>query len=222
MLVRVYRYIRSQWNEHIEFKKVFRSKFPDTQITPQGVFDLDKISLGKFGYGKLNVMMWSNPNQRLSIGNFVSIGPEVCFILGGNHHYDAVSTYPFSVEASGWAGIDLTDPTQIEQTNGPITVGDDVWVGAKATILSGVTIEQGAIIAACSVVTKDVPAYSIVGGNPAKVIKYRFDQNIIDQLVARADYSKMSVEKMRKYRELLYSKIDDSNIEQILRIFQTN
>src|SRR5881392_2189208 len=83
------------------FRANFRQRFPNTRLYPTNVFDLDKIEIGKFSYGELNVMMWINPDQKLRIGNCVSIASQVLFVLGGNHRYDTVSTYPFGVEIGG-------------------------------------------------------------------------------------------------------------------------
>lgn len=98
-----------------------------------------------------------------------------------------------------------------------ITVGDDVWIGYRSTILSGVQIGQGAIVAAGSVVTKDVPPYAIVGGVPAKVIKYRFPQEVIDKLV-KADYSRLTSEKISKNLNEMYLPLTADNVDNLLRI----
>jgi acetyltransferase-like isoleucine patch superfamily enzyme len=156
--------------------------------------------------------MWENPEQKLVIGDCVSIAADVVFILGGNHQLNTVSTYPVRTE--------LGDPRLHELTKGPIVVRDDVWLGTGATIMSGVTIGQGAVVAACSVVTKDVPPYSIVGGNPAKVIRKRFDDIVIEQLLKRADYSKLTLDKMKNHIELFYRPLDENNLEEILGIFE--
>ena len=211
---------RVQANSQLEnFRLKFKEKFPNTHTIPMNVFDLNKIEIGDFSYGPLNVMMWVNPNQKLIISNCVSIAQDVTFILGGNHRYDTVSTYPFDAELADFV-LTADDEKLIELSNGPIVVKDDVWFGAKATVMSGVTINQGSIVAACSVVTKDVPAYSIVGGNPAKVIKYRFDKEIIEKLLEKTDYSKMTVEKMKKYRYLLTSPLTSRNIDEVLQAFE--
>jgi len=100
--------------------------------------------------------------QKIRIGKFCSIAHDVTFILG-NHRVDWVSTYPFSVffdEASHITGHPLS--------NGDINIGNDVWIGKFSTIISGISIGNGAVIAANSFVTKDVPPYAIVSGNPAK------------------------------------------------------
>ncbi len=217
VLSRVFTFIQAERKLKL-FRAKFKERFSNDQLLPMNIFDLDKVSIGKFCYGELNVLMWLNPEQRLEIGNCVSIAPEALFILGGNHRYDTVSTYPFSAEIDDWK-LGTEDPTHVESSNGPIIVKDDVWIGTRATIMSGVTVNQGSIVAACSVVTRDVPPYAIVGGNPAKVIKYRFDQNIIRKLLEKADYSKIIVSKMKEYKELLYSPLTESNIDDVIKFF---
>ena len=120
--------------------------------------------------------------DKLIIGKFCMIASDVTFIMNGaNHLTDAVSTYPFAIFGNGWENAmeGKTYPTK-----GDTNIGNDVWIGYKAMIMAGVTIGDGAIIAARSVVTKDVAPYSIVGGNPAKEIKKRFSKEQIDKLLA--------------------------------------
>ena len=93
-------------------------------------------------------------------------------------------------------------------SKGNIIVDDDVWIGFRSTILSGVHIGQGAIVAAGSVVTKDVPPYAIVGGVPAKVIKYRFSPEMITELL-RVDYSQLTEELVKEHIEDLYKDLED-------------
>ena len=93
-------------------------------------------------------------------------------------------------------------------SKGDITVDNDVWIGYGATIMSGVHIGQGAIVAAGAVVTKDVPPYAIVGGVPAKVIKYRFEPELIKELL-KIDYSKLTKEKVEKHIDDLYAELKD-------------
>ena len=102
---------------------------------------------------------------RLSIGRYCSIGPHCRFFLGGNHFYRYVCTSPM-IEPGSYS-------------NGGIIIENDVWVGMGVTIMSGVTVHDGAVLAACSVVTKDVDPYAVVGGNPAKIIKWRFDDPVV-------------------------------------------
>lgn len=120
-------------------------------------------------------------NDKLIIGKFCMIASDVKFIMNGaNHLTDAFSTYPFAIFGNGWeeAMKGKTYPNK-----GNIIIGNDVWIGYNATIMAGVTIGDGAIIATNATVVKDVAPYSIVGGNPAKEIKKRFDAVTIERLL---------------------------------------
>lgn len=121
-----------------------------------------------------------NAPEKLLIGKFVQIAHGTQFITSSaNHQMNGFSTYPFSVFGSPWSEV-----YQAEWPNkGDTVVGNDVWLGHESLIMPAVTIGDGAIIAARSVVTKDVPPYTIVGGNPARVIRKRFSDEIIDQLL---------------------------------------
>lgn len=124
-----------------------------------------------------------NYNQakvKLVIGKFCAIAAETRFIMTGDHKLDAVSTYPFPVFKNGWEHVFNTLDLPVK---GDIIVGNDVWFGYNCLIKNGVTIGSGAIIAASAVVVKDVPPYSIVAGNPAKVVKKRFDEETIQRLL---------------------------------------
>lgn len=119
--------------------------------------------------------------DRLIIGKFCSVATDVRFIMnGGNHPTTWLTTYPFPVFGHGWeAALPPAWPTK-----GDTVVGNDVWLGYSALVMPGVAIGNGAIIATAAVVTKDVPAYAIVGGNPATVLRYRFDPDTIARLEA--------------------------------------
>jgi virginiamycin A acetyltransferase len=113
--------------------------------------------------------------DRLIIGRFCSIAAETRFIMnGGNHATDWFTTFPFPVFGNGWE----TAMPDSWPHRGDTVVGHDVWIGYGATIMPGVTIGNGAIVATQSVVTKDVEPFAIVGGNPAGLIRYRFDEGV--------------------------------------------
>lgn len=120
-------------------------------------------------------------NDRLIIGKFCAIATGVRFIMnGGNHQVGTLSTYPFSIFGNGWEhAAPASWPNK-----GDTRVGNDVWIGFGATIMPGVTIGDGAVIGSLSVVTGDVPPYTIVGGNPAKPIRQRFDDATVARLLA--------------------------------------
>ncbi|MBO0455983.1 CatB-related O-acetyltransferase [Enterococcus hulanensis] len=130
-----------------------------------------------------NVLYQYPINQdKLIIGKFCSIACGATFIFNSaNHRQSALSTYTFPLFYEEWQ-LDKEHVTSAWDNKGDIVIGNDVWIGYEATILSGVTIGDGAIIGAKAVVTKDVPAYSVVGGVPAKEIKRRFDADTIQKL----------------------------------------
>ena len=122
--------------------------------------------------------------DRLIIGRFCAIAEGASFIMNGaNHAMSGFSTYPFNIFGHGWEkGFDARDMGRLKTAATPI-IGNDVWIGMEAVILPGVTIGDGAIIGAKSVVSHDVPPYAIVAGNPGKVVKMRFDRNTVERLL---------------------------------------
>lgn len=178
---------------------------------PENLFDISKVTVGKCTYGDLNVHCFGNTQEGLSIGNFVSIADGVKFILGGNHRHDCLSTYPFNTHV-------FNEPKVEAVTRGKIIVEDDVWIGSNCIILSGVTVKQGAVLGAGSIVTRDIPAYAIAVGCPARAIKYRFDMYIIEKLL-QIDFAKIDIALFFKYKQLLQMKIDQSNIDEIVSSF---
>lgn len=124
--------------------------------------------------------------DRLIIGRFCSIATGVRFIMNGaNHAMRGFSTYPFNIFGAGWE--EGFDPATWEaETRGDTVVGDDVWLGTSAVLMPGVTVGSGAIVGALSVVSADVPPYTVVVGNPARVVRTRFDPETIERLLAVA------------------------------------
>lgn len=141
-------------------------------------FDSTKITIGDFTYGKPIVHSWGD-DAKLIIGKFCSIGNNVWMLLGGNHHNEWLTTYPFNALLPEiWGNID----GGIAATKGNIIIGNDVWIANDVTIMSGVTIGDGATIANGARVVKDVAPYSVVGGIPAKHLKWRDKATIIKNL----------------------------------------
>lgn len=138
--------------------------------------------------------------DRLIIGKFCMLASGVEFIMNGaNHLTNAVSAYPFAIFGGDWA------PAMEEKsypTKGNTTVGNDVWIGYRATILPGVTIGDGAIIGSYAVVTRDVAPYTIVGGNPAQLIRARFDPATTAHLL-RVAWWDWPLEKITRHVALL-------------------
>lgn len=170
------------------------------------------MEVGKYTYGhnEINVMSWGSKSN-LMIGSFCSIASETKIFLGGNHRTDFFTTFPF-----GHIYEDIfTSNNKIEHpiSNGDVIIGNDVWIGYNSTIMSGIKIGDGSVIAAGSVVVKDVEPYTIVGGNPAKFIKKRFDDEIID-LLLKLKWWEWSDEKINKNVDVLCS----NNLEKINQI----
>lgn len=136
------------------------------------------------GFEKNNVLFnYPEFGDQLIIGKFCQIASGTRFIMGpANHRITSVTTYSFNVFGGDWSEITPPHMSQLPH-KGDIIIGNDVWIGRKSIIMPGVKIGDGAIIASYSVVTKDVPAYGVVGGNPAKLIKKRFDDELIDILL---------------------------------------
>lgn len=149
------------------------------------------IPFGRHSYGPqpklLGFMPWLAKKARGSrIGNFCAISEGVTFSFLGKHSYNWVSTYPFYDFYNVWqAEVQMWHrgaPNDDEIEAAPIIVENDVWIASNVVIKEGVRIGNGAVVAMGSLVTKDVPSYALVGGNPAKVIKYRFNANQIEEL----------------------------------------
>ena len=134
-------------------------------------------------FQKNNVLYHYPVNQdKLKIGRFCSIACGAKFLFtSGNHTMKSLSTYPFPIFFEEW-GLDGKDICDAWDNKGDIVIGNDVWIGYEAVILSGVTIGDGAVIGSRAVVTKDVEPYTIVGGVPAKPIRKRFDEQTIEKL----------------------------------------
>lgn len=167
--------------------------FPNAYKTScfiKNVITAPNISIGDYtyyddpvdptGFEKNNVLFnWPQFGDRLIIGKFCAIASGTKFIMGpANHRINSVTTYPFAVFGGAWA---QSTPPHLAQLphKGDIIIGNDVWIGRESTIMPGVQIGNGAIIAAYSVVTKNVAPYNVVGGNPARFLKQRFDAELI-------------------------------------------
>lgn len=167
-------------------------------------------SFGEYSYAfNIDVRIWGE-GTHYSVGKFCSISDNLTIFLGGNHRVDWISTYPFPAklhnfpEAQGIQGC--------VATKGNVIIGNDVWIGSHVTILSGVTIGDGAVIGAYSVVAKNVPPYAIAVGNPARIVRYRFDEKTITQLL-KLEWWNWPIEKIRKNVQLLCS----SSIQQLIK-----
>lgn len=193
----------------------YRRKLQRIQIALGFFYTKDRLrhlgqraEIGDYTYGKPLVFHWEE-NTKLKIGKFCSISDEVKIFLGGNHRSDWATTYPFAGLTGEW--MEAVEIKDHNVSRGDVVIGNDVWIGFGANILSGITIGDGAVIGAFALVTKDVAPYTIVGGNPAKEIRKRFDDEKIDELL-KTKWWNWKIEKIRKNIPLLCS----ANIEKIL------
>lgn len=191
------------------FKIKWRSLNRHNLTTVSRLFPLDAVKVGNMSYGVLNVFSWGHSEEGLIIGNYVSISSGVKFLLGGNHRFDTVMTYPIKVKILG--------ESKEATTKGKIIVEDDVWIGMDVKILSGVTIRKGAVVAANSVVVKDVDSYAIVAGNPARLLKYRFDKEVINEL-NNLNLTNINKDNFKNNIEEFYKPLNKNNYKQILQI----
>lgn len=133
--------------------------------------------IGRASYGDLTVRSWKE-GATLEIGAYCSLAAGVKIFLGGEHRTDWVTTFPFPKLWPAVAGHIAGHP----RTRGDVRIGNDVWIGAEAVITSGVTIGDGAVVGLRAVVTRDVPPYTIVAGNPARPIRLRFSEAQVARL----------------------------------------
>jgi virginiamycin A acetyltransferase len=158
-----------------------------------------KYQIGDYTYGLPRIIKSECTDDTLIIGKFCSLADEITIMIGGNHHTEFVTTYPFNPLFP-----EFSREYPWTTSKGNVVIGNDVWIGREAFLLSGVTIGDGAVVGARSVVTKDVPPYAIVAGNPAKIIRYRFSEEIIESLLEIAWWN-WPFNKIMEAMPLLYS-----------------
>lgn len=194
-------------------RKKFKKNNKHNQISIGDGNNSNSIFVGKRSYGIINYFDFHD-GCKLIIGNYCSIAKNVFFCMGGEHDYRKISTFPFGAKINHVSS---------SISKGDIIIEDDVWIGVNVTILSGVRIGKGSIIGAGSVVTKSIPAYSIVCGSPAKVVKMRFSNEIIDE-VNKIDFNKISFDDYCKFQNYFETELKVENaksiIEEILKNYE--
>lgn len=157
------------------------------------------LEMGAFSYG-YPLVHYYGENTKVRVGKFCSIAGGVEFFLGANHPLKFITTFPFDVKFAGR----FTPTTAYSISKGDINVGNDVWLGYGVTVMSGVSIGHGAIIAAKSVVTRDVPPYAVAAGSPAVVKKKRFTDEQIAALLKIAWWD-WPLEKILHHADQIFS-----------------
>ena len=204
LLANVKRTVKIAW-----FKAKWKKANSHNYTTASNIFPIEKVKVGKNTYGPICVYAYGAKGERLTIGSYCSIAADVRFLLSGEHNYKRFSSFPF--------------PAYYEKkerdafAKGEIVVEDDVWIGFGTTILSGVRIGKGAVIAAGSLISKDVPPYAIVAGNN-KIVKYRFSEEIIQKL-KDIPLDKINPNYVRN-QDCCMQEVTQENIDQIIEALE--
>lgn len=187
-------------------------------VIKTGVIGKSHISIGRFTYGveNLTIRQW-NEGAALKIGNFCSLANNIIIFLGGNHRTDWITTFPFGhIYQDELGGSDILGHPS---TKGNVVIGNDVWVGSGVTIMSGVHIGDGAVLSANACVVKDVAPYHIVGGNPAKSLKQRFGDDIVEILL-RLKWWDLPLENIKNIMKILSSKPDKAILIELISTYR--
>ena len=190
------------------FRKTYRKHNSHNFTYATNLFDINHIMVGKYTYGGIKINDWGKNDNKVIIGSYCSIGPNTYFLLGSDHNLNTITTYPLKVKK-------LKTEEKEAISKGNIELKDDVWVGANVTICSGITIGQGAVIGTGAVVTKDIPPYAIAVGVPAKVIKYRFSEEVITKFL-QLDIVSLLDSVSEKNISLFYQEINENNFDEII------
>lgn len=187
----------------IHEQKKWRKRNPNNKTELNCIVPFKRISVGYASYGVINLIAYNNDddldNSKLIIGNYCSISSTALFMLGGGHDFSRISSYPFKNYLYG---------TNESISSGNIIINDDAWIGERVTVMSGVTIGQGAVIGTNSLVNKDIPPYAIAVGIPAKVIKYRFSSELVEELL-KIDFRKLTDDMLKEHIDELYKPLND-------------
>ncbi len=181
----------------VSFQSAWRKLNRHNLTEAKTLFPADKVKVGRYSYGDLQVRCFHDTPNGLSIGSFCSIASNVVFLLCAEHDYKRLTTYPIETFL-------FQEKETGKVSKGNIRVEDDVWIGENCTILSGVTLGQGSIISAGSTVVKDVPPYAIYGNY--KILAYRFAPELIAELI-KLDFSKLDRAFIEKHRDFFRSEL---------------
>jgi acetyltransferase-like isoleucine patch superfamily enzyme len=155
---------------------------PDERKSFQTLLDDGIIVMGTGSYGRPHVHYFEpagSSRPHVVVGRYCSVAAEVTFVVNGEHRLDWTTTFPISARF----GLPIADNDGHPKITGPVTVGNDVWIGHRALLLGGVTVGDGAVVGAGAVVARDVRPFAIVVGNPAREVRRRFDDEVVDRLL---------------------------------------
>ena len=165
----------------IKFLKKFKKKSFFLNDFLKDQIKLGHTIIGKWSYGNPAIYRWDD--SKLKVGNFCSFGPDVKIYMGGNHRSDWITTSPLPTQEFSNYFTNASTIKNFTKENKDLEIGSDVWVGGHSIILSGIKIGHGCVIGAGSVVRESLDPYSIVIGNPARTIKKRFSEQVIEKLI---------------------------------------
>jgi virginiamycin A acetyltransferase len=196
----------------------------DRVVFLKPVVTSEKIEVGDYSYYddpvdptafEQNNVLYAYGPERLVIGRYCALAEGVRFVMSGaNHPMLGPSTFPFGIFGGDWAETTM-DLVMSAPSRGDTVVGNDVWLGYRALVMPGVTIGDGAIVAAASVVTSDIPPYAIAGGNPARVLRMRYDEGDVARLL-RAAWWDWPVELVTQHARAIMSGTPEE-LERIAR-----
>lgn len=206
--------LRTAYRQYLfaRFQKEWRRRNAHNRTAAMNVFPMECVRVGNGTYGELHILSYLPEAEELVIGNHVSMAPDVHFILSGNHQTRTLFTYPIL------STLEKRHHPLDSLSKGPIIVEDEAWIGYGVTVLSGVTLGKGCIVAAGSVVTRDIPPYAIAGGNPARIIRYRLPEDVIP-VIRDLRLNDLSAEQLAAHADMLYQPL--RNQEDALRIVKT-
>jgi len=171
-----------------------------TQVVSKFQSSKGIVRVGEYTYGDPQVLSFCDKDI-VFIGKFCSIADDVVIVAGGEHRYNRVSTFPLKSRF-------LKNQEMDSYNKGPVIIGNDVWIGTRATILSGVRIGHGAVVGAAAVVAHDVPPYAIVVGIPARIVGYRFSKSQIAKLL-EISWWNWSIKKILANIDYFYGDVND-------------
>ncbi len=186
-------------------------------VIKTGVIGESHIYVGRFTYGfeNLTIRQW-NEGAALKIGAFCSLANNINIFLGGNHRSDWITTFPFGhIYQDELGGSDILGHPS---TKGDVVIGNDVWIGSGVTIMSGIHIGDGAVLSANACVVKDVAPYHIVGGNPAKSLKQRFADDIVEILL-RLKWWDLPIENIKSISRILSSEPEKAMLLKLVSTY---
>lgn len=169
----------------------------------------NSVQIGAYTYGTPKIITDNNKNSRITIGKFCSIANDV-LITNDNHSYRRIANYPLESRVGKIKEKKIKQRREMiyeQPKEAQVNIGNDVWIGAGAIILPGVTVGDGAIIGAGAIVTHDIPPYAIIIGVPAKILRYRFTPKQIQKLLKIAWWN-WNIEKIRMNSEKFFGDVD--------------